>query len=92
MDQDAIDRLNARSPNAGAYLKGGRSANETMIDRALGCVSDMASADARGDVVMVGEHRRTLDDICASLDGYPAPVRDALAAAGLRSTPRIAQR
>ena len=89
MDQDAIDRLNARSGKAAPYLTGGQTAHETVIDRALGCVSEMARASERGEPT--SQWRSTLDDICASLDGYPEEVRAALDAAGLTSVPRIAR-
>lgn len=89
-DQAAIDRLNARSPKAAPYLSGGSAAYEILLDCALGCVSEIAGHVDRPE--LAEQARRTLDDLCASVDGYPEPVRAALQAAGLVSVPRIAQR
>jgi hypothetical protein len=65
--------------------------SEAQIDQALGCVRDMVEYDRRGDVTLLRQGRETLDSICASVDGYPVVVRNALEAAGLASVPRIAQ-
>ena len=62
------------------------------LSRALACVNDIASHSARGDVVLASVSRRTLNDLCCQYDAdtggftYPAVIRDALRAAGLRET------
>jgi hypothetical protein len=59
---------------------------------ALACVNDIASQLARGDAVLASESRRTLNDLCCQYDPdtggftYPAVIRAALRAAGLRET------
>jgi hypothetical protein len=73
-------------PRTASYLDGGKTDHELLIERALGAVADMAAYYGRGDGVLGEQARQTLDALCWSPDGYPEPVRQALVAAGLRST------
>lgn len=65
-------------------LTGGAGANEEWTSRCRQAVADIAAYVARGDTVMAGESRRTLNDLCWTSGGYPEFVRAALRAAGLR--------
>lgn len=58
----------------------------SKLSLALGCVNDIAEYVAMGNQPLAQEARRTLDSICWSPDGYPAPVAEALRAKGLRHT------
>lgn len=62
------------------------NSSESTISRALSQVSEIKAALARGDETLAREARKTLNELCWSPDGYPAPVRNALDDAGLRST------
>jgi hypothetical protein len=65
-------------------LTGGEGANEEWMSRCRQAVADIAAYVARGDTVMAGEARRTLNELCWTSAGYPEFVRAALRAAGLR--------
>lgn len=60
------------------------------LSQSLSAVHDIATYAASGQVELAAQARQTLDSLCAQwsddLDklAYPAPVRDALRAAGLR--------
>jgi hypothetical protein len=62
-----------------------KNSSTTTLSLALAAVADIASHAARGDMALARESRATLDTLCWDPKGYPAPVRAALEAAGLRS-------
>lgn len=64
-------------------LSGGAGPNEEWMSRCRQAVADIASYVSRGDTVMAGEARRTLNELCWTSGGYPEFVRAALRAAGL---------
>lgn len=66
--------------------------SESTLGVALSTVRDLARHAGRGEQALARSARQTLDQLCCVWSeelgclSYPAPVRDALRAAGLRET------
>jgi hypothetical protein len=58
--------------------------SQINLEQALRAIDDMAAYAGRNDSTMEREARRTLDELCWSPSGYPAPVIAALQRYGYR--------
>jgi hypothetical protein len=63
-----------------------RNSTTTLVELALAQVNELAEQVANGNMPLAQQARMTLDSLCWSPDGYPAPVAAALRRKGLRHT------